>query len=92
MLQTEENNLSLTFYLTSQIDARTKEGMADPDNKISKLRTDSTLYLYKPIDDEAEETKTNTISLTGNQRLSLKGDLLTKSMHVKVGGVGGVGS
>ena len=91
MLQTEENNLSLTFYLTAQIDPRTRDGMADSDSNISKIRTDSTLYLYKPVDDEPEETKLNTINLTG-QRVSIKGDLLTKSMHVKVGGVGGVGS
>ena len=59
MLQADDNNLSLTYYLTSQIEARSTQDLADVDSKTSKLRTDATLYLYKPIDEDIEEVKTN---------------------------------
>ena len=54
MLQADDNNLSLTFYLTSQIEARAPAGQADPGSNTSKLRTDTTLYLYKPLNEEDE--------------------------------------
>ena len=91
MLQADDNNLSLTYYLTSQIEARSMQDLADVDSKTSKLRTDATLYLYKPIDEDIEEVKTNQISLAG-QAISPSGDLLSKSMHVKIAGVVGMGS
>ena len=96
MLQADENNLSLTFYLTAQVEPRTPAGQADPTSNTSKLRTDTTLYLYKPLteeeDEEAgEESKEHRISLTGHD-ISGKGDLLTKSMYVKIAGVAGLGA
>ena len=96
MLQADENNLSLTFYLTSQIEARTPAGQADPTSNTSKLRTDTTLYLYKPLTDEEEdvegneETKEHRISLTGHDTSGK--EHLTKSMYVKIAGVAGLGA
>ena len=97
MLQADDNNLSLTFYLTSQIDARSSEGLAQAESNTSKLRTDTTLYLYKPVGEgeEAEEAKAELrISLTGaSMNAESPSDAhLSKSMHVKVAGVAGLGS
>ena len=44
----EQNNFSITHYLSAQLEPRNKADYAKKKNKISKLRTDYALYLYRP--------------------------------------------
>ena len=76
MLQFDGNNLSQTFYLRSQVEPVDETLYANIKDKVSKLRADHALYLYKP---EEEEQK------GANPQLS-------KSLVSKIGGVAGIGS
>lgn len=48
MHQFDPNNLSVTFYLRAQLEPRDDTNYANLENKISILRTDTALYLYRP--------------------------------------------
>ena len=56
MLQFGENNLSQTFYLKAQMEPRQQNQYVPNAEKVSMLRCDVGLYLYKPHV-EGEETK-----------------------------------
>ena len=49
MLQFEQNNLSVTYYLKAQLEPRSPTFYANLQDKTSMLRTDYALYLYKPL-------------------------------------------
>ena len=92
MMQQYENNFSLTFYLTAQVDARNAEGLADANT--SKLRTDTTLYLYTPLPEPDEKSISNhkATSLTGEDMSSENLDVLYKNMNFNIAGVAGLGA
>lgn len=48
MLQFDENNLSITYYLCAQLDPVDPADYANGPDKTSKLRADYALYLYRP--------------------------------------------
>ncbi len=85
MCQFNENNLSTTYYLVAQMEPRNAIDFANLADKTSMLRTDYALYLYKPID-SVEEHK------LGNPAGSGINPNLTKTLTMKVGGIGGLGA
>lgn len=84
MLQFNENNISLTHYLTAQMEPRNTADYANLNDKISTLRTDYALYMYRPAQHSEEEQK------LGNPAGSINN--LTQKLINKIGGIAGLGA
>jgi hypothetical protein len=89
MLQFEQNNLSVTYYLVAQLEPRSPNLYANLTDKTSMMRTDYALYLYMPqaVTPTLEESKLGNPAgnITPNANLS-------KTLTSKVGGIAGLGS
>lgn len=84
MLQFNENNVSVTYYLTAQMEPCNENDYAKPiESKMSKLRTDYALYLYEPSNANEEQKLGNPAGSISN---------LKQTLTSKVGGIGGLGS
>ena len=88
MLQFNENNLSVTYYLVAQVEPRRPEDFASQQDSISKLRTDYALYLYRP--ERIEESK-GVGNPSGNMGAASDPNL-SRTMVNKIGGMAGIGS
>ena len=84
MLQFNENNLSVTYYLTAQMDPRNQADFANPNDQVSALRTDYALYLYRPHNSQEEQK-------LGNPAGSINSNL-TQTLINKIGGIAGLGA
>ena len=84
MCQFNENNISTTYYLVAQMEPRHAIDFANLEDKTSLLRTDYAIYLWKPHN-TVEENK------LGNPSGGINPNL-TKTLTMKVGGIGGLGA
>ena len=55
MCSFDQNNLSTTWYLKAQLEPRNPMYYANVNEKVSMLRTDYALYMYKPETDEEQK-------------------------------------
>ena len=86
MLQFEQNNLSVSYYLKAQVEPVNPINFANLTDKTSMVRTDYALYLYKPI--AYEESK---LGHPAGSAAVADGSL-QKTLVSKIGGLAGLGS